>query len=124
MENGKDYTIKIEERDEYLYVLVGGERLTAAIAIAYWNEIAGKCLKIECRKILIEKDFKESAEAEEMLAMAEHLGEVLRHRLIAFVDRYKHDNINELGKRLARNRQVMMQTFESIADAERWLHAN
>jgi len=124
METEKVYTIQMELRDEYLYVLVGGEQLTAAIAVSYWNEIAEKCVEIECRKILIEKNFKETVSAEEMLRMAEHLGKLLPNRRIAFIDRYQHENINELGKRLARNRHVLMQTFDSVSAAERWLHAN
>jgi len=124
VETEKVYTIQMELRDEYLYVLVGGEQLTAAIAVSYWNEIAEKCVEIECRKILIEKNFKETVSAEEMLRMAEHLGKLLPNRRIAFIDRYQHENINELGKRLARNRHVLMQTFDSVSAAERWLHAN
>ena len=124
MDTEKAYTIEMEQRDDYLYVLTGGEKLTAAIAASYWNEIAQKCFEIEGRKILIEKNFRETVSAEEMLKMADHLGALLPNRLIAFVDRYGHESINELGKRLARNRQVMMQTFESIPEAERWLRAN
>ena len=120
----KAYTIEMEERGEYLYVLVSGEKLTAGIAVNYWNEIAEKCFDLEQRKILIEKNFKESVTAEEMLRMADHLGSLLPNQRIAFVDRYGHDNVNELGKRLARNRDVMMQIFEKVDDAERWLHAN
>ena len=120
----KAYTIEMDERGEYLYVLVSGEKLTAGIAATYWNEIAEKCFDLEQRKILIEKNFKESVTAEEMLRMADHLGSLLPNQRIAFVDRYGHDNVNELGKRLARNRDVMMQIFEKVDDAERWLHAN
>jgi hypothetical protein len=120
----KAYTIELDEREDYLYVLVGGGRLTATISATYWNEIAERCFDLEQRKILIEKNFKESVTPEEMLRMADHLGSLLPNRRIAFVDRFGHDNINELGKRLARNRNVMMQIFESTADAERWLQAN
>ena len=124
MEREKDYSIEMDQRDEYLYVLVGGKKLTASISVDYWNEIAEKCDEIKCRKILIEKNFEESVSAEEMLRMADHLGTLLPNHLVAFVDRYGHHDINELGKRLARNRLVMMQTFDGIEEAERWLHAN
>ena len=59
-----------------------------------------------------------------MLLMADHLGNLLPGRRIAFVDRHRHDPINELGKKLARNRDVMMQIFDSVAKAEKWLRAN
>lgn len=124
MNTDKLYEIEIEERSDYLYVLVGGEKLTAPISAAYWQEIAGKCYELNCSKILIEKNFRESVSAPEMLQMAENLGNLLPMRKIAFVDRYGHDNINELGKKLARNRDVMMQLFKNTADAEKWLIAN
>jgi len=59
-----------------------------------------------------------------MLLMADNLGRLLPGRRIAFVDRHRHDDINELGKKLARNRDVVMQLFESVDSAEKWLQAN
>jgi hypothetical protein len=120
----KLYDIKMEDRGEYLYVLVGGEKLTAQISASYWNEIAERCFENDLRKIMIEKNFVESVTADEMLRMADHLGKLLPNRRIAFIDRFPHDDINELGKRLARNRNVMMQVFKDRSDAERWLLAN
>jgi hypothetical protein len=38
------YTIKLEDRGEYLYALVGGEKLTAEISAAYWRKIVDECL--------------------------------------------------------------------------------
>jgi len=119
-----DYTLKMEDRDGYLYALASGECLSAQISAAYWNEIAGRCFEDNIERILIEKDFPEAVGPEDMLLMADHLGNLLPGRRIAFVDRHRHDPINELGKKLARNRDVMMQIFESVAKAEKWLRAN
>jgi hypothetical protein len=119
-----DYTIQMKDRGTYLWVLVGGERLTADISRRYWEEIAEKCDELGRGKILIEKEFPESVGPGEMLVMAENLGKLLPTRRIAFIDRFDHSSINELGKKLARNREVMMQTFNDVADAERWLLAN
>lgn len=118
------YTLAMEEREDYLYALAGGEKLTAQISAAYWNEIAGRCFDKQFNRILIEKDFIEAVGPEEMLRMADHLGTLLPGRRIAFVDRRRHDPINELGKKLARNRDVMMQVFTSVEEAEKWLKAN
>ena len=118
------YTLEMEDREGYLYALASGARLTAQISAAYWNEIAGRCFENNVGRILIEKDFKEGVGPEEMLRMADHLGNLLPGRRIAFVDRRQHDPINELGKKLARNRDVMLQIFDSVADAEKWLRAN
>lgn len=124
MDIEKSYSIDLEPRDGYLYAVVSGERLTAAIAAAYWNEIAAKCDQLSLRKILIEKDFEEGVTADQMLEMADHLAKLLPDHLIAFVDRFGHQDVNELGKRLVRNRHVLLQIFEDLETAERWLNAN
>lgn len=120
----KPYTISIEDRGEYLYALVGGERLTAEISAAYWREIAHECFLRKKLKILIEKDFPKSVSPPEMLKMGEYLGYLLPTSKVAFVDRWRHRDINELGKRVARNKEVMMQLFDSVGEAEQWLLVN
>src|SRR3954454_17461882 len=120
----RPYEIKMEERGDYLYAMVSGEKLTAQISASYWNEIAERCFENDFRKIMIEKDFAETVNAEDMLKMADYLGQLLPNRRVAFLDRFQHDEINELGKRLARNRDVTMQIFTSRDEAEKWLRAN
>ena len=124
MASDDEYEIKMETRGEYLLVMVGGQKLTADIAVSYWNEIANACEERSVTKVLIEKDFPLSVGPAEMVRMADHVGNILPGRKIAFCDRYSHESINELGKKLARNRQVMMQLFDNVQDAERWLLAN
>jgi hypothetical protein len=120
----KGYTLEIEDREGYLYALAAGKVLSAQISAAYWNEIAGRCFEARIERILIEKDFVEGVGPSDMLLMADHLGRLLPGRRIAFVDRRRHDDINELGKKLARNRDVLMQLFDSVPAAEKWLLAN
>jgi hypothetical protein len=121
---GKSYSIKFEDRGEYLYVLVGGRKLTAAISATYWREIAHHCFQLKKLKILIEKDFKQSVSPQEMLQMGNYLGYLLPTFKVAFVDRYKHQEVNELGKVVARHREVIMQLFDNVEDAEQWLLVN
>jgi len=118
------YTIQTEFRGDHLWALVGGEKLTAAIAEQYWDAIASLCQEHDCRKILIEKDFKVPVGPQDLIQMADHLAKVLPTSCIAFVDRWNHDSVNELGKRLARNHDVKMQTFTNVREAEKWLRAN
>lgn len=119
----KPYTIKMEDRGEYLYALVGGEKLTPEIAGSYWREIAGKCFELEQTKILIEKEFVESVSPLEMVYMGNYLGELLATRKVAFIDRYGNEDINDLGKKIARNRDVKLQVFKDLESAEKWLLA-
>jgi hypothetical protein len=119
----KPYTINLEDRREYLYVLVGGKKLTPEIASEYWREIAGVCFELEKTKIMIEKDFAETVSPLEMVHMGSYLGGLMATKKIAFLDRHGNESINELGKKLARNRDVEMQIFENVNDAEEWLLA-
>jgi hypothetical protein len=114
----------MEDRGEYLYALVGGEKLTPEIAASYWREIAGKCFELEKTKILIEKEFVESVSPLEMVYMGNSLGELLATRKVAFIDRYGNEDINDLGKKIARNRDVKLQVFSDIESAEKWLLAS
>jgi hypothetical protein len=120
----KPYTIEMEDRDDYLWVLVGGKELTAEVSLQYWNEIADRCSSMNCDKVLIEKDFERPVGPADMIQMAEHLSRILPHGMVAFIDRRHHDAINELGKKLARNREVMFQVFDHVGDAQKWLLAN
>lgn len=124
MKTDKSYKIEIQDRGEYLYVLVGGDKLTAEIAASYWREIADVCFELDKKKILIEKEFAESVSPVEMLQMGAFLGELLGNRKIAFLDRYGNEDINELGKKIARNRNVKLQTFNTINEAEKWILAS
>lgn len=124
MNTEKPYTIKLENRDEYLYALVGGEKLTPAISRMYWDEIAEMCSRLQMSKIMIEKNFTESVSPPEMLEMGIYLGKILAGKKIAFLDLYKNENINELGKIIARNQGVKMRIFMDREEAKKWLIGN
>jgi hypothetical protein len=117
------YKLILEDRGEYLYALAGGETLTPEISKLYWNEIAGECLRLGKTKILIEKDFLQGVSAPEMLSMGVYLGSLLPGKNIAFIDRHPNEDVNELGKKIARTQGVKMQLFEDVGEAEKWLSA-
>ena len=52
------------------------------------------------------------------------VGDLLKGRLLAFVDRYSHYEIPEAGKKILRGRDVKMQLFTDVGEAEKWLLAN
>jgi hypothetical protein len=121
MNKDKPYIINLENRGEYLYALVSGETLTPEIARMYWDEIAEMCFTLEKSKIMIEKDFAKSVSPPEMLEMGVYLGKILPGKKIAFLDQYKNESINELGKVIARNQGVILRIFKDTEDAEKWL---
>lgn len=121
MNKDRPYIIELENREEYLYALVSGETLTPEIAKMYWDEIAEMCFTLKKSKIMIEKEFAKSVSPPEMLEMGLYLGEILSGKKIAFLDQYKNEGINELGKVIARNQGVIMRIFKNTDDAEKWL---
>lgn len=121
MNEDTPYKIKLEDRGEYLSVIVGGEKLTTEIAKMYWDEIAETCSRLGKSKILIEKDFAKGVSAPEMLEMGVYLGKILAGTKIAFLDRYKNESVNELGKIIARNEGVILKIFKNREEAEHWL---
>src|SRR5690349_17844033 len=98
MDTEKPYTIETEDRGDYLWALVGGEKLTAEIAADYWNQIAAKCRQTDCQRVMIEKDFKVPVGPEDLIQMASHVASILPACRIAYLDRWHHDSVNELGK--------------------------
>jgi hypothetical protein len=102
----------------------GGEKLTAEISAAYWREIAHHCFTLQRFKILIVKDFKKTVSPPEMVQMAKYLGYLLPTFKVAFIDLYNHQDINELGKKVARNKEVKIQIFDNFQEAVQWLLVN
>lgn len=124
MNKAKPYSIKLEVKEEYLYVIVGGETLSAEIANQYWDEIAEERRKLKKTKILIEKDFTRSVSLAEMYAMGINLGNKFKGRTIAFLDRYGNEDVNDFGQLVAENQGVKLKVFTNVDDAEKWLIAN
>lgn len=120
----KPYTIEMEHRGEYLYALVSGEKVTPEIGRSYWTDILRRCDELGVNKILIEKNFVETVSMQEVLQGGSQMGEFLKGRKIAVIDRYAHDDVSELGKKLARNQNVPVQIFDDADRAEKWLLAN
>lgn len=124
MGENTDYSIETENRGSYLYVIVGGLKVTPQIALDYWNEIIGECESLGCSKILLEHNFIEMIEMSEMLKIIGPVAEMLDGRMLAFYDRYGHHDTPEAGKKILRSHDVKMQVFQDIKEAERWLLAN
>lgn len=123
-ESDKGYSIETENHGEYLRVTVTGQRVTPAIAIAYWREIIETCEKLGCSKILLDHNFVEMISMSEMLEVIGPVTDMLQGRIMAFYDRYDHYEIPEAGKVIMRAHKVKMQIFHDLEQAERWLLAN
>jgi len=120
----KFYDIEMDNRDGYLYVVVGGLRVTPEIALDYWHEIIAECEMTGSSKILLEHNFVEMISMEDMLKVIGPVTDLLQGRELAFYDRQGHFDIPEAGKKIMRSHDVKMQIFNNVQEAERWLQAN
>jgi len=120
----RPYSLETENRGRYLYALVGGLKVTPEIAIAFWREIIKECEELGLSRILLDHNFVEMISMEDMLEVIGPIGEMLRGRTFAFVDRWGHYEIPEAGKVILRGLNVKMQIFKDTGEAERWLLAN
>jgi hypothetical protein len=122
--DNKQYDLEMEQRDGYLYAIVGGLRVTPEIALDYWHEIIGECERTGCSKIFLEHNFVEMISMEDMLKVIGPVTDLLKGRLLAFYDRQGHYDIPEAGKKIMRSHDVKMQIFDNVDEATRWLLAN
>ena len=120
----KPYSIETENRGSYLYAIIGGLKVTPEMAKDYWTEIVDECRDLGLTKILAEKNFIETISMDTLAELNPYFTELFKGFSVAFVDRYGHDEISELGKKLARSSGVKMQVFDDVGEAEKWLLAN
>ena len=124
MDDGKDYSLEIENHGAYLHAIVGGLKVTPRIALDYWAEIIDQCEDLGCPKILLEHNFVEMIGMTEMLEVIGPVADMLSGRVLAFYDTHGHYDIPEAGKAILRSKGIKMQIFHDLKEAERWLVAN
>ncbi|MFL6468314.1 MAG: hypothetical protein ACJ72Z_10195 [Pyrinomonadaceae bacterium] len=124
MEDGaaKPYHLSFEQRPEYLYAFVDGERDSYLISHAYWIEVAEECEKRQTKRVLVDENISEAVSVTEMYQIASEIPDMFAGIAIAFVDRYADQaEINEFGEMVAQNRGVVGRFFKNVESAEKWL---
>ncbi len=123
VEDSKFYKLEFDERTDYLYAYVSGDKDNVEISTQYWREIADECRRTKCRKVLIIEDLKESVSTTETYQIASeipHMG--FLGIKVAFVDRYIEQHaVNEFGGFVSTNRGLNVKLFNTPEEAEKWL---
>ncbi len=119
----KLYNLKFEERTDYLYAYVSGDKASLELSKQYWRKIAEECRRTKCNKVLIVEDIKENISTTEMYEFASELPTMGFVGIkIAFVDQYiEQRELNELGELVATNRGGYGKIFNTVEEAEKWL---
>ena len=123
VEDSKLYKLKFEERKDYLYAHVSGDRDSLDISKQYWSEIADECQRIKYSKVLIVEDIRETVSMTEMYEICTEIPYMGFIGIkIAFVDKHIEQRaLNEFGGLVATNRGVNGKLFDTVEEAEKWL---
>ncbi len=122
-EDSKLYKLEFDERTDYLYAYVSGDKDNLDISRQYWCEIADECRRTKNSKVLIVEDIKESVSTTEMYQIASEIPDMDFSGIkIAFVDQYIEQHaVNEFGGLVATNRGLYVKLFNTAEEAEKWL---
>ncbi|MEJ7862532.1 MAG: hypothetical protein WKF90_12955 [Pyrinomonadaceae bacterium] len=127
VEDSTLYELEFEERPNYLYAYISGDKDSVEICIQYWREIAAECQRTNYNKVLIVESIKETVSTTEMYEIASEIPNMmgLLGVKIAFVDRYIEQRpVNEFGGLVAHNRGTYVKLFDTVEEAEKWLLSN
>lgn len=120
----KPYRLTFEQRPEYLYAYVEGERDSYAVSIAYWREVANECASRNTRRVLVDENILQNVSVTDIYQVASQMPSMFSGIAIAFYDRHADQaEINAFGELVAQNRGVVGRFFADIDEAEKWLLA-
>lgn len=119
----KLYKIEFEERTDYLFVRVSGDKDSYEISKQFWLEIAERCRLKNRDRVLVFENIKECVSETDMYRIASELPQMgFSGVRIAFVDCYQEQQpVNEFGGIVAGNRGISGRVFNNVEDAEKWL---
>lgn len=119
----KLYTLEFEERPEYLYAFVKGEKDSYEISRQYWIEVANECRRANRQKVLIEEDIDDEMSMTEMYRFTSEIIEIGFSGIrVAFVDRHLNQReLNKFGALVATNRGFFGKVCSDVKTAEEWL---
>jgi hypothetical protein len=120
-----DYTLKKEDRGDYIYFHVTGSD-SLEVSKAFWREIIETSTQQNYKKILVDEDLEGSVpigDVYEVITSGLDIGDI-RSIKIAFVDKYQeHMAENIFGESVATNRGLNAKVFTNIDEAEQWLRS-
>ena len=122
----KPYTLEFEQRPQYLYAYVRGEKDSLEISLQYWKEIADECWRAGFSKVFIEEDINGEMSIIEMYQFTSEISNIGFSGIrVAFVDRCLNQReLNTFGELVATNRGLNGKIFNSSEEAEEWLLSN
>jgi hypothetical protein len=121
------YSFTLEEREDYLHIVVRGKNDAATIR-RYIKDTLAASIAHSCPNILVEENLDGPrlgmGEVFQIVAEASASARHDVHR-IAFVDVHAARSLSNMkfAETVALNRGMMMNVFSTVADAEQWLRS-
>jgi hypothetical protein len=123
LEPGKEYTLTLEERPDYLYAYVTGEKDSYEISKRYWQEIADYLVGTDYKSVLVDEDITQPASVVDVFQLVSECPEMgFTGIRIAFFDRkIEHHELNSFGELVAANRGLDGRAFNDFDMAHEWI---
>ncbi len=114
--------LKIEQKPTYLHAVVTGTNSKETV-LRYTDEIDRECSARDCYRVLIEErlDGPRLGTMDVLEVVLRRVQRARRFEAIAYVDVNAEDGSMRFAENLAVNRFVSVATFQTVADAERWI---
>jgi hypothetical protein len=122
--NGSDtpYELTFHEREGYLYAHVKASTITEDIAMSYLREIKARCARINCIRLLIDRDIPATLPDGKLFFVAAGFQKMIQGIKTAFVNPYiSNDDSLNFAIMVGTNRGGDHAMFNNVAGAEKWL---
>jgi hypothetical protein len=119
----KPYSLIFDERPEYLYARVTGERMTLDIARSYLKDILDECRELKYHRLMIERDVPEQLPTTKFPQLAKDFVRLgITDLRIAFVDRRIDDlGLIRFAAAATRALGINVRVYRGRPEARRWL---
>ena len=118
----KPYTLKLEDRPEYLYAFVESDSRDYERASQYWREIAERFAATDHLNLLVEKGLSPKTTLTDAFELVSEFPRMFTNVRLAFVDPDSgNQEVNEFAETVATNRGIVGRVFQNFAEAEDWL---
>lgn len=119
---GRQYELKFEDRDGYLFAHVKSDEITPEAGLDYVRRIVEKSRESNCDRVLLIRDIPNMLPLREIYRTAHELQEMFGDKTLAIVNPHStiYGKMNFLAQAF-QSRGGRCEVFESVADAEKWL---
>lgn len=115
--------LTLEPGSEYLYAYIESDNDSYEIALGHWQEIAGELFERKLKRVLVHEDIIGELSDSDAFRVATELRAIgFSNVKVAMLDNHAvHRRSTEFGVLVGSNRGLLVQSFETAAEAVKWL---